>query len=68
MEQDRRVDPSDPEVPANVRAAVLQRWQSGDSLWRCPRLSGRKSWFSAKRTVIIEWWLLDANGDLIDGF
>jgi hypothetical protein len=45
---------------------VLPRWQPGDSLWRCPRLGGRKSWFSTERKIIIEWWFFDANGDLID--
>lgn len=66
MEEDRRVDPSDPEVPASVRSTVLPPWQPGDSLWRCPRVGGRKSWFSTEREIVIEWWLLDANGELID--
>ncbi|MBK9441367.1 MAG: hypothetical protein IPN53_08640 [Comamonadaceae bacterium] len=66
MEEDRRVDPDDPEVPANVRATVLQHWQPGDSLWRCPRLGGRKSWFSTERKIVIEWWLFDVKGNLID--
>jgi len=68
MDEDRCFDPSDPQVPANVRAAVMRRWQPGDSLWRCPRLGRRKSWFSSERKVVIEWWLLDANGELIDAF
>lgn len=68
MNEDRRVELGDPEVPANVRAAVLQHWQPGDSLWRCPSLAGRKPWFSARRKVVIEWWLLDASGQLIEAF
>jgi len=68
MDEDRCFDPSDPQVPANVRAAVMQRWQPGESLWRCPRLARRKSWFSSERKVVIEWWLLDANGELIGAF
>ena len=68
MEVDRRVNPDDTEVPASVRAAVLQHWQPGDSLWRCPSRAGRKSWFSARRKVVIEWWLLDAGGQLIKAF
>jgi len=46
----------------------MQRWQPGDSLWRCPRLGRRKSWFSSERKVVIEWWLLDAAGEVIDIF
>jgi len=68
MEENRRVDPGDPQVPENVRAAVLRLWQPGDSLWRCPRLGRRKSWFSSERKIVIEWWLLDANGEVIDAF
>ncbi len=48
MEENRRVDPGDPQVPENVRA--------------------RKSWFSSERKIVIEWWLLDANGEVIDAF
>jgi hypothetical protein len=68
MEEDRRVDPDDPQLPANVHAAVMRRWQPGDSLWRYPRLGRRKSWFSTERKIVIEWWLLDANGEVIDAF
>jgi hypothetical protein len=66
--EDRRVDLDDPAVPSGVRAAALRLWQPGDSLWRCPRLGGRKSWFSTERKVVIEWWLEDADGELIEAF
>jgi hypothetical protein len=68
MEEDRRVDLDDPAIPAGIRAAVQPYWQPGDSLWRCPRNSGRTTWFSSKKIVVIEWWLCDANGELIETF
>jgi len=64
--EDCRVDPGDWQVPASVRATVLRHWQPGDSLWRCPRLGARKSWFSTERKIIIEWWLFNVSGELID--
>lgn len=65
---DIRLDPHDPAVPPGVRAAVLARWQPGDSLWRCPRRAGRQGWFSSTPRIVIEWWLLDAGGDLVEAF
>lgn len=46
--------------------------QPGDQLWRCPRLSAPKPalglFGSGRREVVIEWWLTDANGELIEVF
>jgi hypothetical protein len=69
---DRPVDVHAPEVPASVRQAVLAMAQPGDQLWRCPRLSAPRGRWAllgvGPRDVVIEWWLLDAQGELIEAF
>lgn len=46
--------------------------QPGDQLWRCPRLSAPRGALGllgvGPRDVVIEWWLLDAQGELIEAF
>jgi len=46
--------------------------QQGDPPWRCPRLSAPRGALGllgvGKREVVIEWWLLDAEGALIEAF
>ena len=46
--------------------------QPGDQLWRCPRRSAPRGLFSVlgvgPRDAVIEWWLLDAQGELIEAF
>lgn len=43
-------------VPEAIRVGVLALWQPGDSLHRVPTRD------------TIEWWLLDAEGQLIEAF
>ena len=70
--EDRPVNPHSPEVPPAVRAKVLTMAQPGDQLWRCPRRSAPRGLFSVlgvgPRDAVIEWWLLDAQGELIEAF
>lgn len=71
-DEDRAVDVHAPEVPASVRQAVLAIAQPGDQLWRCPSRSAPRGALGilgvGRRGVVIEWWLLDAKGDLIEAF
>ncbi len=70
--EDRRIDPHSPEVPPSIRAKVLSMAQPGDQLWRCPRLSAPRGALGllgvGRRDAVIEWWLLDADGELIEAF
>lgn len=70
--QDTPVDVNDACVPADVRERVLSMMQPGDQLWRCPRLSAPRGSLSllgiGERSVVIEWWLVDAQGELIEAF
>ena len=70
--EDRQVNPHSPEVPPAVRARVLAMARPGDQLWRCPRRSGPRGLFSVlgvgRRDAVIEWWLLSADGALIEAF
>ena len=70
--EDRQVNPHSPEVPPTIRAKVLAMAQPGDQLWRCPRRSAPRGLFSVlgvgPRDAVIEWWLLDAQGELIEAF
>ncbi|HQY39395.1 MAG TPA: hypothetical protein PLE21_07835 [Giesbergeria sp.] len=70
--EDRLVDLHSPEVPPAVRAGVLALMQPGDQLWRCPRRSAPRGLLGVlgvgPRTVVTEWWLLDAQGELIEAF
>lgn len=66
---DHPVDVHAPEVPTSVRQAVQARMQVGDQLWRCPRMSGKQGLLGLGASYpVIEWWLLDAEGELIDAF
>ena len=68
--EDRLVDVQSPEVPQSIRTRVLAMAQPGDQLWRCPRLSAPRGALGllgvGPRDVVIEWWLLDAQGELIE--
>lgn len=70
--EDRPVDMHSPEVPASVRAKVQAIAQPGDQLWRCPRRSAPRGLLGVlgvgRRDAVIEWWLLDAQGRLIEAF
>lgn len=70
--EDRQVDVHSPEVPPAIRTRVLAMAQPGDQLWRCPRLSAARGVLGilgvGPRDVVIEWWLLDAQGELIEAF
>ena len=70
--QDTLVDVNSPQVPAGIRARVLALMQPGDELWRCPRRSAPRGPLGilgiGQRHVVIEWWLTDGQGDLIDAF
>ena len=47
----------------NYRKDMIQR-----AGWRCPSRAGRKSWCSKQRRIVIEWWLIDASGELVNAF
>ncbi|MBF5007067.1 hypothetical protein [Diaphorobacter caeni] len=70
--EDTLLDVHDPAVPPAIRARVLAMMQPGDSLWRCPRLSAPKGLLGivgvGPRSVVIEWWLESADGELIEAF
>ena len=68
--EDRLVDVNAAEVPPSVRQAVLAIMQPGDQLWCCPRMSGRQGLLGlgGPSYPIIEWWLTDAEGELIEAF
>ena len=66
---DRLVDVNAPEVAPQLRAAVLQHMQPGDQLWRCPRRGAPRGLFGlGQRQAVIEWWLVSAEGHLIEVF
>ena len=70
--EDRLVDGHSPEVPHSFHTQVLAMAQPGDQLRRCPRLSAPRGVLGilgvGQRDVVIEWWLLDAQGELIEAF
>ena len=70
--EDRLMDLHSPEVPASIRARVQAMAQPGDQLWRCPRLSAPRGALGllgvGRRDAVIEWWLVDADGELIEAF
>ncbi len=70
--EDRLVDVHNHVVPQSIRTRVLAMAQPGDQLWRCPRLSAPRGALGllgvGPRDVVIEWWLLDAQGELIEAF
>lgn len=71
--EDRLVDVHAPEVPQAIRQAVLQRMEPGHALWRCPRRAGPGGLLgllapASRRPVVIEWWLVDAAGELVEAF
>lgn len=73
FDDDRRVDVHSDDVPAGIRRAVLDIMQPGDTLWRCPRRSGPRGLLGLAGTgqrdaVVIEWWLLDEQGELVEAF
>ena len=69
---DRPVDIDAPLVPPGVRAAAKAIMGPGDTLWRCPRSAGPVGiWgvlMGRRPHWVIEWWLLDAEGELIEAF
>ena len=66
------MDVHSPEVPHSFHTQVLAMAQPGDQLRRCPRLSAPRGVLGilgvGQRDVVIEWWLLDAQGELIEAF
>lgn len=70
--EDRPVDLHSPEVPPSIRAKAQALAQPGDQLWRCPRLSAPRGLLGVfgvgPRDAVIEWWLLDAQGGLVEAF
>ncbi len=69
---DRLVDVNAPEVAPALRAKVLRLMQPGDQLWRCPRMGAPRGLFGVfglgQRQPVIEWWLMSAEGELIEAF
>ncbi|HMS25999.1 MAG TPA: hypothetical protein PKC80_01305 [Burkholderiaceae bacterium] len=70
VEDDRIVEPFGDEVPEIIQASVAEYYYPGCWLMRCPRLSKKGGWFffASRRVIIIEWWLFDADGELIEVF
>ena len=66
---DKVVDVYAADVPPAVRQAVLDRMSPGDTLWRCPRAKGHNGMFNFhSQPVVIEWWLIDQHGELVEAF
>lgn len=65
---DRMVDVHAAEVPLSIRQAVLGLMSEGDALWRCPRKGPAGLLGFGQRKPVIEWWLIGADGDLIEAF
>ncbi len=57
---DQLVSLDAPDLPASIRAAAAPRMAPGFTLWRCPR--------SARGKPVVEWWLFDAEGELVEAF
>lgn len=72
VEADRPVAVDDPEIPASVRELVLRDAQPGDMLWRRVRQGAPTGLFAllgwGPRPLVIEWWLMTADGDLIEAY
>ncbi|MFV0678684.1 hypothetical protein [Ottowia sp.] len=70
--KDYQVDLTDAEVPEAIRQAVLAQLQPGDVLWRCPRLGPARGLLAVlgigPRSIMMEWWLESAEGELVDIF
>jgi len=45
-----------PALPEGIRRAVLAMWRPTDNLHRVPCTMG------------VEWWLIDEDGELVEGF
>ena len=67
-DDDRLIDVHAVEVPPAVRHAVLARMVDGDTLWRCPRSNSQGLFGFKRKTIVIEWWLISADGELIEAF
>ena len=70
--EDRIIDVNDPEVPPDIRREVLANLPPGGVLMRCPRRAPARGLAGllglGKDGVAIEWWLLDADGELIESY
>lgn len=70
--EDRLVNVHSPEVPLGIRARVQVMAQQGDQFWRCPRWGAPRGALGllgvGRRDAVIEWWLLDTDGELIEAF
>lgn len=67
--EDQKVDVHDACVPPGIRAEVLSRMEPGDALWRCPRSTrSSQSRLAAQGGSVIEWWLVDSDGELVEAF
>ncbi len=69
---DRPVALDDPELPAAVREVVQRDAQPGDVLWRCAREGAPTGPLAVlgwgQRPLVVEWWLMSADGDLIEAY
>lgn len=73
VEEDRAVALDDPEIPEPIRAKVQADAKPGDTLMRCVRRGGSRggllSWLNVReRPLVLEWWLLDGDGELIEAY
>ncbi|MBI5718885.1 MAG: hypothetical protein HZC37_14540 [Burkholderiales bacterium] len=49
------------ELPAGIRERIGPALPPGHAVWACPRKNGRGG-------IHIEWWWIDARGELIEAF
>lgn len=49
------------ELPSEVRAAIGHGLPERDAVFACPRRDRRGR-------AIVEWWWIDANGELVEAF
>lgn len=68
MDPDRQVALTDPAVPPSIRAALEPMMLPDHTLWRCPRYRppGSTAQQAHRPDMVIEWWLLDATGELVE--
>ena len=52
------------ELPSEVRAAIGHGLPERDAVFACPRRDRR----GRRGRAIVEWWWIDANGELVEAF
>ncbi len=72
LDEDRLVALDDPALPPEVREKVQRDARPGDVLWRCVRQGAPTGPLAVlgwgHRPRVVEWWLMSAEGDLIEAY